>query len=135
MKYWHRGVAVLALLVCAGFTADSAGRACVQEKGERGVAYDVSKTKMKDAYTPNGRRMLEDGQRVYEIEVPSLMKRDKPVICTMSLATGMWKTPGPDYFARNPFATGASRFGTRERERPETDPDVIVREMRERDSR
>lgn len=130
MKNWHCGIAVLALLFCSGFTADSAGRACVRENGERGIAYDTSKTKMKEAYTPNGRRMLQDGQRVYEIEVPGLLTRDKPLTCTMSMADGMWKSPGPEFFARNPFAVGASPFTAHERRT--MDPDVIARERRER---
>jgi hypothetical protein len=117
----------LAFLLCSGFSADSAGRACVQEKGERGTGYDVDRTKISDAYSPNGRRMLQDGHRMYDVEVPPLIKRDKPILCTMSLANGMWQSPGAGAFERNPFAAGNNPFSAHEK----TDPDVTARERRE----
>lgn len=130
MKAWHYGLVASAFFLCSGFTADGAGRACVQQKGERGTAYNVDKTKMKEAYTPNGRRMLQDGQRIYEVEVPGLLKRDKPIFCTLSMANGMWQAAGPGVFERNPFAVGNSPFTAHER--IERDPDIIARERRER---
>lgn len=113
-------ILVGSVLLCAGFTDDSAGRACVQQKGERGVGYDINKTKIEDAYSPNGRRLLKDGQRVYNIEVPALMKRDKPVACTMSLANGLWTAPEPGVFERNPFAIGNSPFTSHEKPEPDS---------------
>jgi hypothetical protein len=86
-------VLAAAFIFGAAFSSDSAGKACVKAKGERGVSYDVYKTKVKDAYAPGGRRMLQDGHRIYEIEVPALIKRDKPITCTMSLASGQWAAP------------------------------------------
>jgi len=121
-------IVALAFLICPGFTADSAGRACVQQKGERGTGYDIDRTKIKDAYTPNGRRMLQDGQRVYEVEVPALMKRNKPLFCTMTMANGMWTAPRAGTFDNNPFAIGNSPF-TRDQK---VDPDVTARERREK---
>jgi hypothetical protein len=105
-------IPVLAFALCSGFTNDSAGRACVQQKGERGTGYDVDKTKIKDAYSANGRRMLQDGHRVYDVEVPPLYKRNKPVTCTMSMANGLWQATGPGAFDRNPFAPGNNPFNT-----------------------
>jgi hypothetical protein len=110
---WTRWCALaLAFMLCSGFTNDSAGRACVQQKGERGTGYDVDKTKIKDAYSANGRRMLQDGHRVYDVEVPPLYKRNKPVTCTMSMANGLWQATGPGAFDRNPFAPGNNPFNT-----------------------
>lgn len=86
-------VLAAAFLLGSAFSSDSAGKACVKAKGERGVSYDVYKTKVKDAYAPGGRRMLQDGHRIYEVEVPALAKRDRPVTCTMSLANGQWEAP------------------------------------------
>lgn len=129
MKGLRWGVAALAVILCGGFTEDSAGRACVQQKGERGIGYDVDKTKIKDAYTPNGRRMLQDGQRVYDVEVPALIKRNKPITCTMTMANGMWQSPGAGAFERNPFSVGTSVFSQHERG---TDADPVTsREKRE----
>ena len=90
--YWL--LAAAAFLLGSAFSSDNAGKACVRAKGERGVAYDVYKTKVRDAYAPGGRRMLQDGHRIYEVEVPASIKRDKPVTCTMSLANGSWEAPG-----------------------------------------
>jgi hypothetical protein len=120
-------VIALAFLICPGFTADSAGRACVQSKGERGTGYDVDKTKVKDAYTPNGRRMLQDGQRVYEVEVPALIKRDKPILCTMTMANGMWTAPRAGAFDSTPFTPGNNPFNADQK----VDPDALARERRE----
>lgn len=123
------GVVVLAFMLCSGFTEDSAGRACVVQKGERGTGYDIDKTKLKDAYTPNGRRMLQDGQRVYEVEVPALAKRDKPILCTMTMANGMWTAPRAGAFDNTPFAAGGNPFSTDQKR--QQDPDAIARERRE----
>jgi hypothetical protein len=103
-----------AFLMCSGFSNDSAGRACVQQQGERGTGYDVDRTKIKDAYSPNGRRMLQDGHRVYEVEVPPLSKskRSKPVTCTMTMANGLWQAAGPGVYDRNPFAPGNNPFNS-----------------------
>lgn len=133
MKTWHCGAVVLAFVLCSGFTEDSAGRACVQQKGERGIGYDVDKTKIKDAYSPNGRRMLQDGQRVYNVEVPALIKRNKPIFCTMTMANGMWQAPGADAFARGPFSPGGNPFNAYERG-SDSDP-LTAREKRESGSR
>jgi hypothetical protein len=119
----------LAFILCSGFTEDSAGRACVQQKGERGVGYNVDKTKIKDAYSANGRRMLQDGQRVYDVEVPALIKRNKPISCTMTMANGMWQSPGSGAFERSPFSPGGNPFNAYERG---TDSDSVTsREKRE----
>ena len=126
-------VVALAFLFCSGFTEDSAGRACVVQKGERGTGYDIDKTKLKDAYTPNGRRMLQDGQRVYEVEVPALSKRDKPILCTMTMANGMWTAPRAGAFDNTPFAAGGNPFSTDQKR--QQDPDAIARERREQGSR
>ena len=93
MKASHWLLLAGAFLLASGFSSDSAGRACVQAKGQRGVSYDVYKTKLKDAYSPGGRRMLEEGHRVYQVEVPASIKRDKPVMCTMTFANGLWEAP------------------------------------------
>jgi hypothetical protein len=122
-------VAALAVVLCSGFTEDSAGRACVQQKGERGIGYNVDKTKIKDAYSPNGRRMLQDGQRVYEVEVPALIKRNKPISCTMTMANGMWQSPGSGAFERSPFSAGGNPFNAYERG-GDSDP-VTARERRD----
>jgi hypothetical protein len=113
----------MAFVLCMGFTEDSAGRACVQQKGQRGVGYDVDKTKIKDAYSPNGRRLLQNGQRVYDVEVPPLTKRDKPITCTMSMADGMWQSPGVGAFERTPFSVGNTLFTEHERG---TDADPVT---------
>jgi hypothetical protein len=89
--YWL--LAAAAFVLGSAFSSDNAGKACVTAKGERGVSYDVYKTKVKDAYAPGGRRMLQDGHRIYEVEVPASIKRDKPIMCTMTLANGMWEAP------------------------------------------
>lgn len=89
------------------FSADSAGRACVKEKGELGVAYNVHRTKLKEAYAPGGRRLVEGGHQVYEIEVPPLIKRDKPLHCTMSLAAASGSRRSPA------SAEGSARAATR----------------------
>ena len=90
-SYWF--LAAAAFVLGSAFSSDNAGKACVKAKGERGVSYDVYKTKVKDAYAPGGRRMLQDGHRIYEVEVPAIIKRDKPIMCTMSVANGMWEAP------------------------------------------
>jgi hypothetical protein len=115
VKTYRWSVLAAAFVLCAGFSADSAGKACVKEKGVRGTGYDVNKTKLKEAYSPNGRRMIEDGHRVYEVEVPPLIKRDKPIMCTLALNNGNWRAPGPDPFRRNPFALGNSPFTAHEK--------------------
>jgi hypothetical protein len=122
----------LAFVLCSGFSNDSAGRACVQQKGERGIGYDIDRTKVKDSYSPNGRRMLQDGHRIYEIEVPALYKRNKAVSCTMTMANGLWQAAGPGVFERNPFATGQNPFSAHEK--PGADP-FNSRERREPGSR
>ncbi len=111
-------VLAAALVLCSAFSTDSAGNACVKAKGERGVGYNVDKTKVKDAYAPGGRRMLQGGHRVYEIEVPALVKRDKPIMCTMSLANGLWEAPGFDTIERSPLTTGNSPLTAREKRAP-----------------
>ena len=96
----------------AAFTSDSAGKACVQQKGERGTAYNTDRTKVSEAYSPSGRRLMQNDQRLYTVEVPALMKRDKPVLCTMALDGSAWRIPGAqDPFAGpapNPFQTPAT---------------------------
>lgn len=91
-----------AFVAVAAFSSDTAGRACVRAKGERGVAYDIGRTKVGDAYSPNGRRLIEDGHRLYQIEVPPLVKRDKGIFCTMRLDSGLWREPAPNPFAERP---------------------------------
>jgi hypothetical protein len=108
------------LVLCSAFSNERAARVCVEEKGERGVAYNLDKAKIKEAYSPNGRRMLQNGHRMYEVEVPPLIKRDKPVFCTLSLDNGDWRAPGPDPFRRNPFAVGNSPFTAHEKPLQET---------------
>jgi hypothetical protein len=93
-------VVAAAFVLGGGFSSDSAGRACVKEKGERGTGYDIHKTSVNDAYAPGGRRLIENGHRVYEVVVPPLIKRDKPITCTMSLANGQWAAPGIDAVER-----------------------------------
>lgn len=117
MKASRWCVVAAAFVLCSAFNADSAGRACVKEKGERGVGYNIDKTKMKEAYAPNGRRMLQDGHRVYTIEVPPLVKRDKPIQCTLSVANGLWQAPS---FEKNPFALGNSPFTSHEKPAPDS---------------
>lgn len=118
MQAFRWCVLAAAFIFGAAFSTDSAGKACVKEKGQRGVGYDVHKTKVKDAYAPGGRRLLQDGHRVYEIEVPPLVKRDKPVSCTMSLANGQWAAPGFDTIERSPLAVGNSPFTAHEKRAP-----------------
>ncbi len=108
-------VLAAAFVLCAAFSSDRAGRICVEEKGERGVGYDIHKTRVNEAYSPNGRRMLRGGHRVYDVEVPALTKRDKPITCTLSLDNGNWRAAGPDPFRRNPFAPGNSPFTAHEK--------------------
>lgn len=86
-------LAALAFLAGAGFSTDSAGKACVRAQGERGVAYNTDRTKVSEAYSPNGRRLVDDGHQVYRIEVPALTRRDKPIQCVMRLDHGLWKAP------------------------------------------
>lgn len=105
---WIRLVLVATAFVFgSAFTTDSAGKACVQQKGERGTAYNTDRTKVTDAYSPSGRRLMQNDQRLYTVEVPALMKRDKPVLCTMPLDGSAWRMPGTqDPFAKpttNPF--------------------------------
>ncbi len=119
MKAYRWSVLAAAFLLCGAFSNDRAGRVCVEEKGQLGVGYDVNRAKVKDAYTPNGRRMLQNGHRMYEVEVPALIKRDKPIMCTLSLDNGDWRAPGPDPFRRNPFALGNSPFTAHEKPLPE----------------
>jgi hypothetical protein len=128
MKAFHWCVLAMAFVLCSGFSNDSAGRACVQQKGERGTGYDIDRTKIKDAYSPNGRRMLQDGHRIYEVEVPPLYKRNKPISCTMTMANGLWEAAGPGVFDRNPFARGNNPFSAHQKSEP--DP-FIAREKRE----
>jgi hypothetical protein len=122
-------VLAAALVLCSAFSSDSAGKACVKAKGERGVSYDVYKTKVKDAYAPGGRRMLQDGHRVYEIEVPALVKRDKPVTCTMSLASGQWAAPALGSIEGGPPTIENKSFSPEENRQPGYSP-FIAREKR-----
>lgn len=115
MKTYRWSILAAAFVLCAAFSNDRAGRICVQEKGERGVGYDVDKTKVKEAYNENGRRMVQGGFRMYDVEVPALVKRDKPIMCTLTLDNGDWRAPGPDPFRRNPFAVGNSPFTAHEK--------------------
>lgn len=119
MKTYRWSILAAAFVLCAAFSNDRAGRICVQEKGERGVGYDVDKTKVKEAYNENGRRMVQGGFRMYNVEVPALVKRDKPIMCTLTLDDGDWRAPGPDPFRRNPFAVGNSPFTAHEKPSPE----------------
>lgn len=112
-------IVAAAFVLCSAFSSDSAGKACVKAKGERGVSYDIDRTKVKDAYGPSGRRMLQSGHRMYEIEVPALVKRDKPIMCTMSLANGLWEAPGYNSMDRSPLASGKSPFTTNEKRPPD----------------
>lgn len=109
MRLVRTSVAVAALLACAAFTSDSAGRACVARKGERGVAYDIHRTKVTDAYSPNGRRLVENGHRVYDVEVPPLTKRDKPIQCRMRLDSELWRLPSKNPFDDSPFSPRETR--------------------------
>ena len=94
MRAARWAVIAAAFVLGSGFSSDSAGRACVKAKGERGTSYDIHRTSVNDAYAPGGRRLIENGHRVYEIVVPPLVRRDKPITCTMSLANGQWAAPG-----------------------------------------
>jgi hypothetical protein len=125
VKASHWFLAAAAFLLGSAFSADSAGKACVQAKGERGVGYDVDKTKIKDAYAPGGRRLLENGHRVYEIAVPPLAKRDKPITCTMSLASGQWASPSLGSIDRGPPTIENKVFS------PPENPDSRLRTPRE----
>lgn len=100
MSAYRLGLLGVALLACTAFSSDRLGRACVEKKGQLGVAYDIDKTKLSDAYSPNGRRLLQDGHRMYNVKVPALTKRDKPIECTMTADTDLWRLP-----TRNPFAS------------------------------
>lgn len=113
-------VLAAAFVLCSAFSTDSAGKACVRAKGERGVGYDIDRTKVKDAYAPGGRRLLQDGHRVYEIEVPALVKRDKPVSCTMSLANDQWDAPALGTIERSPLAVGNSPLTADEKRAPDS---------------
>ncbi len=133
MSRWRLALLVASFAVCAGFSTDNAGRACVQQKGERGVGYDIYRTKVKDAYSPGGRRMVENGNRVYEIEVPALIKRDKPISCTMSLAQGQWSAPRVGSLDRSPITEGLGTLSSQDQQRtPEQNP-FPSREMRSSD--
>ena len=88
----HRfGLLALAFMACSAFSTDSAGRACVAHAGERGVAYDIHRTKAVDAYGPGGRRLVDNGYRVYQIEVPPLTDREKPITCMMRQGDSGWR--------------------------------------------
>jgi hypothetical protein len=85
------GLLALAFMACSAFSTDGAGRACVASAGERGVAYDIHRTKATDAYSPGGRRLVDNGYRVYQIEVPPLSSREEPITCMMRLGDSGWR--------------------------------------------
>ena len=115
MTAYRFGLLALAFMACSAFSTDSAGRACVAHAGERGVAYDIYRTKAVDAYGPGGRRLVDNGYRVYQIEVPPLTKWEKPITCMMRLGDTGWR----------PFditAAGSSTPSFLKKPRGETDP-------------
>jgi hypothetical protein len=109
------GLLALAFVACGAFSTDGAGRACVAHAGERGVAYDIHRTKAIDAYGPGGRRLVDNGYRVYQIEVPPLTKWEKPITCMMRLGDTGWR---PFDFT----GTGSSVPPFLKKPRAETDP-------------